>query len=290
MDQIYRNASHVSIWLGLAPLPDQEVFTISEDQIEHIRTFDVEPHTWADHVKELANRLYWSRYWVIQECLCARDIQIHCSGNIAHWEDFRDTLGRETYMNLLKAEFEVSLLPEGVELELTLHGALPLLLARQPVHDPLQTRPLHELLVHYRHSQCTDPRDRVFALLGLLELSERKLLERFFPNYSLSEDRVIIITLAHLRDMSLIDVTVESEELFYGLGVESKARRARLLWAAEKVSTIVDLNEVENLPEPERVAALLAIEDDIDTSEYESYGKFQAAQLQGETSEDCCIL
>ncbi|KAI8947604.1 hypothetical protein F4801DRAFT_582240 [Xylaria longipes] len=225
MDEIYKNACYVSIWLGLDPRLDEY-----RDWIEGpIRTFDADDFNWSEHAKKLADHEYWSRYWVIQECLLARSIQVHCGGAVAHWEGFREAISIEANVDLFT-------FPEDSRTTATIdsrkHGALPLLLARPPGEDVLQQRPLNELIIHHRHSRCKDPRDRVFSLLGLLPSVERKCLEEFFPNYSLSDDRVIVITLAHLQQMNGINVTIESEKLFQGLGVESKERRKRLISAA----------------------------------------------------------
>ncbi|KAI0448661.1 hypothetical protein F5B21DRAFT_496803 [Xylaria acuta] len=229
MDEIYKNACYVSIWLGLDPRLEEY-----RDWIEGpVRTFDVDDFNWHEHAKKLADHGYWSRYWVIQECLLGRNIQVHCGRNIAHWEHFREAISTEANVDLYT-------FPQDSRTTATLdsrkHGALPLLLARPPGEDFLPHRPLDELIIHHRHSRCKDPRDRVFALLGLLPEWERKSLERFFPDYSLSDDHVIVITLAHLQQMNGVRVTIGSQKLFQGLGVESKKRQTRLISAAANFS------------------------------------------------------
>ncbi|KAI3336642.1 hypothetical protein HD806DRAFT_474336 [Xylariaceae sp. AK1471] len=287
MDEIYRNASYVSVWLGLAPLPNDQFSLINQEQRENARTCDIEPFVWTDHAKELANHPYWTRYWVIQECLCARDIQIHCSGNIIHWEGFRDVLFWEGNLGPINDVQESLLSPAEEKLGSLTYGALPLLLGRGPEHGLLRERPLHALLVHHRHSQCKDARDRVFAFLGLLALAERAMLEKFFPNYALSEDRVVIIALAHVRDVNLVNVTVESEELFCGLGVESKVRRRRLLWAAGR---FFPLDYVKYVLQPGPFAEYMTEKDEIDTREYEQFEQWEDARPREGTSDSCCIL
>ena len=98
------------------------------------------------------------------------------------------------------------------------------------------------VLIDHHRSKCKDPRDRVFALLGLIPPGEREILSRFFPDYSITEDYVLIITLAHLTQSpalsrmlrSGVNITPDSEELFSGLGVGPKSQRRRLLRRAEK--------------------------------------------------------
>ena len=57
---------------------------------------------------------------------------------------------------------------------------------------------LYDLLAGHASAQSTDPRDKIFALMGLVTYEEKSILERSFPNYSLSVETVIIVTLAHL--------------------------------------------------------------------------------------------
>jgi hypothetical protein len=45
-------------------------------------------------VTDLANRPYWSRYWIIQEFLLAPEVHIFCSDNVMQWLDFKDMIGR----------------------------------------------------------------------------------------------------------------------------------------------------------------------------------------------------
>ena len=237
MDEIYRNACYVSIWLGLDPRLE-----IYRHRIDWpLLRFDASNFHWFEYAKKLADHEYWSRYWVIQECLLARNIQLHCGRNITTWERFREVLGYETGIDLFalpKQDRTTTILDSRK------HGALPLLLARSPGDYFSPQRPLDELIIHHRHSRCKDPRDRVFALLGLLSPAERASLERFFPNYSLSHDAVVVITLAHLREVNGAPVTIESRKLFQGLGVESKERQKKLISAAEHCHYYLEYGEI----------------------------------------------
>jgi len=102
-------------------------------------------------------------------------------------------------------------------------------MGRHVDRHPEFLQPLHELLVNHRKSQCRDPRDRVFAQLGLIPLEERKLLERFFPDYQMSEDAVAVITLGHVACFSHKKVTLEWGQLFSGIGVQLKIKEEEAL-------------------------------------------------------------
>ncbi|KAK8103226.1 hypothetical protein PG984_016372 [Apiospora sp. TS-2023a] len=227
MDQTYRLASCVSVWLGLPAVPEHLKTRINPGT--PIRTFEPDPYDWWDSISYLTNRPYWSRFWVIQEFLLGRSVRVHCGNTSMDWFDFRDLVYREDLGH-------DTLLPDGNPRAIppNASAAVPLLMGRSINRLPEYPQALHILLVQHRHSMCKDPRDRVFALLGLVSEDERLFLGRIFPDYTLSERHVLIITLAHLTQYmplaaDLGKVTPDSEELFRGLGVPSKSQRRQLL-------------------------------------------------------------
>ena len=221
MDRTYKEAACVSVWLGLVPTAQQ----YQDVWPERVKTLEHEGFDFFDSIGDLTSRPYWSRVWVIQECLLGQQVQLCCSNNRVDWSDFQDMLYHET-----------GIMPYGENYEDATrkaarapNAALPLVIGRHPDGHPQMQQPLHELLVRHHRSKCKDPRDRVFALLGLLPEDERAFLGRYFPDYFLSEEQVTIITLAHMMCFSPNEITVESEELVLGLGIKSKALRERLL-------------------------------------------------------------
>ena len=59
----------------------------------------------------------------------------------------------------------------------------------------------------------------MFALLGLVIPNERGLLERFFLDYNMSENNVVLITLAQVRQYNFKYNSVNNNILFKGLGI-----------------------------------------------------------------------
>jgi hypothetical protein len=245
MDQTYRDAVCVSVWLGLVTLPEH---IRSPTQIP-IRTVESDGFDWAESIVDLSNRPYWSRVWVIQEFLLGQNVELHCSDNRINWLDFQEFLCREAGIEQF---YDVNGdVPQGDGT--TALAALPLVMGRHVNKHPEILQPLCDLLIDNRKSKCKDPRDRVFALLGLIPLDEREILSIYFPDYSLTEDNVLIITLAHLTQFPAlsrmqrggVNITPDSEELFMGLGVELKPQRRRLLRRAKKLNYLARMSSQE---------------------------------------------
>jgi hypothetical protein len=224
MDATYRDATCVSVWLGLIPIPD--FYGTGWPQLhEPIKTIDSDGFEWIESMADIANRPYWSRFWVIQEFLLCQNVNLYCSGNRIDWLIFQEFLERHTGISLHNSNSYGAINNDFEQLP----AAFPLVISRHPDRFPELSQPLYDLLVSHRKSQCKDPRDRVFALLGLIPRDERTMLERFFPDYTLSKDNVIVITLGHLIDFSQKSVTLDSEDIFMGLGVQSRTQRGKLL-------------------------------------------------------------
>ena len=242
MDQTYRSAACVSVWLGLPTVPDDR----TRGWPEHVpvKTIEADPFDWSDNITDIANRVYWSRIWVIQEFLLGQNVVLCCSNKRIDWQAFQTILCWETGVDEFDPDFGTSRRDTNRAAALT-HGALPLVMHRHVDKYPEYLQPLYDLVVRHHRSECRDPRDRVFALLGLVTPLERRLLERFFPDYSISVDHVRIIALAHVLQSQeplplQVEITPDSEELFLGLGVTTKRERRRLLRRAGEFDYLGD--------------------------------------------------
>ena len=236
MDQTYRNAIVVSVWLGLPPIPE---FLKAQfvNYRKPIKTYEDDSFDWSDSIEDLANRPYWSRFWVIQEFLLGQDVHLYCGNSRMDWLNFRSILGTQTDVH---DYFE-----EHVYYAHSSSGswtAWPLVTGRHPDKHPEMQQSLYRLLITHEKSQCKNPRDRVFALLGLVTAEERGLLERFLPNYNMAEDDVVLIALCHVR--LNVDVhergPIEVKRLLLALGVYSEVRQRRLVRRTDKFDYLGD--------------------------------------------------
>ena len=215
MDAIYSNASLVVAWLGLErDSPNWSSYMPMEgivyDSLEM-----------QESAMELASRPYWSRRWVLQELLLAVDGLILCGGHCVSWATFKSWL--------LDNEEEIG------HLVVSDAGALPFLINKDEdvVHYPSHS--LQDLMLAYRHTGCQDPRDRVFAMLGLLSEEERGLIDPWFPDYSLSHNDDVAKTMEHLGGVQLkkssgqMVVTDHCRKMLDALGFKNMRRATELL-------------------------------------------------------------
>lgn len=239
MDKTYTNAEMVSLWLGDSPvpqglLPSQEQLNDDQDV-----TLEDEPFDWYVEHDDVLNRPYWSRVWVIQEFLLAREIHYHCNSNITNSGHLHEILTEEAEAFLadtvINEDFNALL-----DTASNKFAAASLILARKrdmyPKRDPGPS--LYDLLIRHRRAQCKDRRDRVFALLSLLGEREHALLSRLLPNYALTADQVVVIALAHMLNHQWYDhadITIDSDDIFQALGLEGgRAVRKQMLSRARR--------------------------------------------------------
>ncbi|KAI1853972.1 hypothetical protein JX266_001113 [Neoarthrinium moseri] len=257
MDQTYRDATCVSVWLGLPSIPS-DLFTLHPSS-EPINTLEVDMYDWEDSMEDLANRPYWSRFWVIQEFLLGQDVELYCSNTRMNWADFKDILCRVAGVDQY-GDSPYSTENTGSRA----FGAFPLVMGRHIDKHPEYLQPLHDLIIDHRHSKCKEPRDRVFALIGLTTQDEQGLLRRVFPDYRMPEDHVLVYTLAHVMQYGPLiaiqreqgSITVKSDDLFQGLGVTGDYQRRKKLLRQAKALDYLSGESAEELQ------YMLALHDD----------------------------
>ncbi|KAF1847250.1 uncharacterized protein K460DRAFT_55871 [Cucurbitaria berberidis CBS 394.84] len=106
----------------------------------------------------LFKREWFSRVWIIQEVAMAKEVQLTCGSQSASWDDFVKAYFFMNTLNLIMPD------PAGSTPSLIrVHGVI---LSRESrvLHH---TRDLLGILLRSRSSLATDPRDKIFALLGL---------------------------------------------------------------------------------------------------------------------------
>ena len=219
MADIYRNASTVAVYLGVAPTASH--LTLNQ-QIRPQPSVN-----WSDCMDIIANRPYWSRLWIIQEFTLARNLEIICGNEIMDEFDFKDMLARATGVDFY--DREMSTAGEYTK-RFEEWNALTVLLGR---HNRLLTNnSLYALLVRHANAQCEDVRDKLFGLLGLLSDNDREWLPKWFPDYSLSNQQIILVIFAYLNAFAN-DKPIS--KILDSLGLHNAKTIGRVLRAVEQL-------------------------------------------------------
>jgi hypothetical protein len=192
MTKIYSSAQRVIIWVGTKSGESDLALDCISKIVARVR---IDPHTtqlysitaethWTDHnaplplsgeeqaaMSQFYSRSWFRRLWVWQEVHLAREAMLLCGFRYVPWEAVR--LG-VMYLGLRPH-------PETVEW-LAPEAAFNLCGFGTSKNDPLS------LLLHQtRDSDCSDPRDRIYALLSFLS---RELQARIIPDYTKSVEEV----------------------------------------------------------------------------------------------------
>ena len=186
MSQIYRDCDYVLVWLGGRSLK----FCKAADRLDRRSVHGrLDTLTRRSHspLAAIPSDSYFTRLWVIQEILLAREARVVCRGSFEivtlDWETFRKYLPR------LQRRREIS-------------AAKKLLLAEQGL---THYRDLRWLLVSFSGSAvCSDPRDCVYGLIGLARREDRITVD-----YKKTWHDVFIDVVKHLYGTTRSDSELE---------------------------------------------------------------------------------
>ena len=226
MKDVFRNADEVFVWLGEAADGSDH----AADCINSMRDeTDLGPHdgptrqfvrlhlspdsTGSSEVggegpvkplKALGRRSYFTRMWVVQELLLASTIRVLCGNKEWMWDDWwflltrsHGALSGKEYCEYATDDSNARKLNEWRETYTRKKRA---------------GLTLHQLIVSYCNFQCTDPRDKVFALLGIT--SEGTSLT---VDYNQSLEHLFLACLVHFRQTQSIRGAIANLRTVLGL-------------------------------------------------------------------------
>lgn len=165
-----RNAGHVAIgYPGLCDMFDRPLAPFFHDSFQN---------HWAA-VGNLLGRQWWSRTWVVQEVWSASDRAIlQCGQETMRWKSFQRAMSYHEYWddigNIMKNNNDSRV---GVWAQLQRRYGLALHLCKMR----LLNGKLSDLLWNTWDRDATDPRDKVFAVLGLVGEKSRP---QMIPDYN----------------------------------------------------------------------------------------------------------
>lgn len=168
MRAIYQNADSVAVWLGTQYNESREALKLARDVLscsssQEIQNLLAKREDDLISLVRLLRRQYWWRIWVVQEVTCGRRSTIYCGDDEIEWKalDRVCDIFKEHEVFLLKLFYK----NHSYVRTLIAGGPKSLQLSR---YSPGNTvPPLLELLTSHKGKKSTDPKDKVFALVGI---------------------------------------------------------------------------------------------------------------------------
>ncbi|KAI9706846.1 MAG: hypothetical protein M1820_004625 [Bogoriella megaspora] len=205
---IYKKAKHLVIWLGVESDSSARALntlvqldsriTVNwkarrmshpEGKEAHLDELDDIVSKRLSDIEALLKRPFFTRLWVLQETERTSDATVQCGRAVIPWRAFRNgvfCVWNYSYRHPVNGEL----------MDLILAG-----------YDLVQTnqRPFEEVMFAARNRKCLDPRDRVYAMLGMLSDQEKHV--RIKPDYSKEPNEVYQDTVeAFLNDQGRLDL------------------------------------------------------------------------------------
>jgi hypothetical protein len=203
MDDIYRSAQRVQMWLGLPPekpkrKPDVRLFDFisqiayADDEVP----FDAPPivrmamslrslnKKHFEAMEWVTSREYFRRAWVLQEIALAKCPLLYCGSDSLHWDTFM-----KAFALLMDAGIAHLVAPLSTEFPLAIESTRESLTSVEEGREEEKGKEKREsmlsLLVLHRWRLATDPKDKIYSLLGLAKDAGPAGLN-LRPDYSLS--------------------------------------------------------------------------------------------------------
>ncbi|KAF6803617.1 HET domain-containing protein [Colletotrichum musicola] len=169
MNKIYSSAGCVRIWIGNASLTSERAMNLVQCCVEAIDDDDevvrkvIDDQAGAETLTELLRRPYWTRTWIFQEIVLFKKATVHCGSKNAPWSGFQhlDRISGDP------SKWPPSIIRERWILELR----RALFSISQFCMNEAQARNMIDILVPTRRLKATDPRDKLFGLLGVADFS-----------------------------------------------------------------------------------------------------------------------
>ena len=218
MAYIYANAERVLVWLGpeyrdsgqaIQALARGEKYWQAER-----RLLNVWGKPTGDKIASLCSRQYWTRLWIFQELMLAKEIIVLCGGMQLQWRDLEQFLLATNTISPLPQQMRRLAYQAIVE-----SPALSLVKERQYTKSAAT---VWELIRNTQHLKCSEVRDKVFGVLGVLPAQHQ-----ISADYSIPVPTLLNMVLREhhklRRPESLETVAEQCEQLAKIVGIDVSA-------------------------------------------------------------------
>jgi Heterokaryon incompatibility protein (HET) len=214
MRELYRNASRVIVWLGEAPQPLPAIpaflaFTflldtyrainysnLSDDQLKAVLKVGTKQPGWQTLFEILCNP-FWRRIWVIQEIVVGTKVQLYYGGLYFNWEVFAATIGslQGSRVGSLFTLTGTDIMPSNMLAAIEGRDQILFISQFKEHIRQVQSIPLSSLLYSTYQFLSTNPRDRVYALLGMSDIGTDSAI---IPDYKQDVSKLLLSTSRYL--------------------------------------------------------------------------------------------
>jgi hypothetical protein len=210
MGEIYSRAQRVIVWLGVISRSVEDALVAGQPEEVTGRHKKVS----AEHIpgiEEFCELIYWKRAWIVQEYVLAEEIDIWYGQSSIH-ESMISFLFRGVWPGGIRVKLKAS---SAMKIHNFREEWLCRAAGKQTPADPfsperksygpservvLDDLEFADLLGRIGSNlQCTDVRDRVYALLSLLSPAGREQIS-ITPDYSKSAPQLFVSLASHLRE------------------------------------------------------------------------------------------
>ncbi|KAJ8523080.1 hypothetical protein ONZ45_g415 [Pleurotus djamor] len=209
MGEIYQKARQVLIWLGEAEEEEEEMIALVKRISMKREMSEEDGKALMSFCSELAQKQWFTRLWTVQElALASHDPLVGCGHQWVHWQTLWEVWNRAA--NALFPDMDlvmggpVSPSKEDSEEDARARTRpysikLDLLYNTRNAITKNGGDSLRDLLVDTQRNKVTEPRDRVFALRGMMHKSDR---DEITVDYGRPVGIVYAEAMAHLFNKS----------------------------------------------------------------------------------------
>lgn len=186
MAQIYTMAWEVIIWI---PCPTRNNVKV-QSVVNFFKSADKSDQSYDAHEDDLRpfeHDPYWERTWIVQEILLASSLQIYWADYIISWDEYCNYAKTSCYVH---AQF----FADNSWASRHASDAVPIDVA--------------SMVLHMSETTCADPRDKWYAVQGLVGAKHRTVVDYSGTVWDVFADAAIAIMREH-QDWSLLEVVLQ---------------------------------------------------------------------------------
>lgn len=128
-------------------------------------------------VRELLERPWWRRTWIIQEVVLAQELDLMCGSETIKWDAIHNYIRRIRWTQSQSEVFGIQLREKDVFIDANYRDIKEY---REIWHSSPSNMSLFDVLYRSRRLECTDPRDKVYGFLGIVPPA---VTEKIIPDY-----------------------------------------------------------------------------------------------------------